>query len=730
MSRPEALERLTEPLAKVLGAKTAQALEKELDLTTVGQLLNYRPRKWLERGELTALRQLVPGEVATVIAQVQRIIPPRRTARGILLSKIVVGDEQGLSETLDLSFFNNRWIHTKVAVGDQLMVHGKVTSFNGQLQMASPEVNTEAENANQPPTPEPLYPATSSLPTWRIKKSVHTVLSQLSEGDLVDPIPQADRQRLKLISLFDAYNQLHQPASLEQAKQSVRRLALHEALMIQLSLAEQRVASADVVAQPFSSHSLILRDQFDSSLPFELTEGQQTAGETLAAKLGQPHPMNVLLQGEVGAGKTLVALRAMLQVIQGGGQVAMLAPTEVLASQHLRSLTTLTDTLKVPNKHNTLDFAAEQPLRVVLLTGSMSTAARRQALLEIADGSADIVVGTHALLSENVSFMNLGLVVVDEQHRFGVAQRAALRERSQPIPHLLVMSATPIPRSIALTTFGDLEMVQLSGVPANRAPVDSTVVNMGEHPQAILKVWEAVLKHIRAGRQAYIICPKINPTTTEGEDLSRQHDAAVEVLAARLETLPMFQGVRIGQMHGQLSSEVKEQTMRSFERHELDLLVSTTVVEVGVDVPNATIMVVLDADSFGISTLHQLRGRIRRSEHPGTFIMVHRRDNSDPSSNPTMKRLHAVADTTDGMELALTDLSLRKEGDILGVDQSGRGSSLKFLRLLQDSKLIEDAHDLATRIAGASAVDTTMEQASEWVRLWKQDYAAEFLRHG
>ncbi len=730
MSLPKTFDRLTEPLAAVLGEKTAASLAKEIGTETVGQLLNYRPRKWLERGELTELAQLVPGEAATVIAQVHKVTPPRRTARGVLLTKITVGDEQGSGQSLELTFFNNRWIHNKLTVGEQVMLHGKVTIFNGQLQMASPEVNTDAETTDQSPAPEPLYPATAALPTWRIKKSVHTVLSQLHQEDLPDPIPEADRKRLKLVSLYRAYQQLHRPTDLEEAKEAVRRLAFHEALMIQLSLAEQRASTAKIVAEPFSAAGLTLRDRFDQSLPFALTEGQQAAGEQLAGRLARPHPMNVLLQGEVGAGKTLVALRAMLQVIQGGGQVALLAPTEVLAAQHLRSISAMTTELTVANKNNTLDFSAEQPLRVVLLTGSMSTGARRQALLEIADGSADIVVGTHALLSENVSFLNLGLVVVDEQHRFGVAQRAALRERSQPIPHLLVMSATPIPRSIALTTFGDLEMVQLTGVPANRAPVDSSVVNMGAHPQAILSVWESVRQQIKQGRQAYVICPKINPTTTEGTELGRQHDAAVEVLAARLATLPMFEGVRIGQMHGQLPSEAKEETMRAFERHEIDLLVSTTVVEVGVDVPNATIMVVLDADSFGISTLHQLRGRIRRSEHPGRFIMVHRRDETDPTSAPTMKRLRAVAETTDGMELALVDLSLRKEGDILGVDQSGRGSSLRFLRLLQDTKVIDAAHDLANELLAAGAVASDTDQLAQWMTLWQQDYAAEFLRHG
>ncbi|MFC0582673.1 ATP-dependent DNA helicase RecG [Micrococcoides hystricis] len=731
MSQPDFFTRLTEPLQNVLGTKTAQALEKELGFSTVGQLLNYRPRKWLERGELTPLDQLLVGEPATVIAEVQKVSPPRRTARGILLTKVVLGNAVGGShQSLDLTFFNNRWIHNKLTPGETIMVHGKVSSFNGQLQMSSPEVNTDADESGQTPGPEPLYPATASLPTWRIKKSIHTVLDLVDTADVPDPVPEPIREKLSLISLSQAFQYLHRPADMEQAKAAVRRLAFHEALMIQMSLAQQRLDSAELAAQSFPAEDLSMRTSFDESLPFELTDGQREAGTLLADKLSHSYPMNVLLQGEVGAGKTLVALRAMLQVIQHGGQVVLLAPTEVLATQHLRSISAMTEGITTQNKNNTLDFSAEQPLRVVLLTGSMPTAARRQALLEIADGSADIVVGTHAVLSENVSFLNLGLVVVDEQHRFGVEQRAALRQRSEPVPHLLVMSATPIPRSIALTTFGDLEMVELAGVPANRAPVNSTVVNMAASPETILYVWQVIVDAVRQGRQAYIICPKINPTTAEGPDLGRQHDAAVEVLTARLATLPLFEGLRLGQMHGQLPAADKENIMRAFERHEIDVLVSTTVVEVGVDVPNATVMVVLDADSFGISTLHQLRGRIRRSEHPGTFIMVHRRDETDQATAPTLRRLNAVAETTDGMELAIEDLNLRKEGDILGVDQSGRGSSLRFLRLRQDTKLISAAHDLAAQILSADVGEKIVDVLNSWMTLWQQDYAAEYLHHG
>jgi ATP-dependent DNA helicase RecG len=445
--------------------------------------------------------------------------------------------------------------------------------------------------------------------------------------------------------------------------------------VLQAALLQQRAVARSLPATPRVQGPML--DNFDAALPFARTGDQERVGFEISRDLAEGFPMNRLVQGEVGSGKTLVALRAMLAVAESGGQSALLAPTEVLASQHLRSIVA------------TLGPDLSARLRPTLLTGQLPVAERKRALLGAVSGSAGIVVGTHALLSDNVGFFDLGLVVIDEQHRFGVDQREALRQKAQHPPHVLVLTATPIPRTVAMTVFGDLDISTIAELPVGRSPIASHVVPLAEKPGWVHRIWERVAEELAEGRQAFVVCPAISPSLHEaGEDAvetSANVETALEEVRAKLP------GRRVEPLHGRMSGEQKETTMRAFAAGEIDVLVATTVIEVGVDVPNASTMVVLDADRFGVSQLHQLRGRVGRGGVPGLCLFV----TSAEEGTLGRERVDAVAATLDGFELAQRDLELRKEGDVLGSTQSGGRSSLRLLRVAKDGDLISEARELA-----------------------------------
>ncbi|MDQ1633000.1 MAG: ATP-dependent helicase RecG, partial [Frankiaceae bacterium] len=535
----------------------------------------------------------------------------------------------------------------------------------------------------------PIYPATAKLESKNIGKAIGVALDMV--GPLPDPLPPALRKTYGLMGIDDAYRQVHRPVDAAQAKAARERLKWDEALVLQVALAQRRLAAERAPAVPRSPREDGLLSAFDDSLPFTLTAGQLRVGRQISADLVRSFPMQRLLQGEVGSGKTVVALRAMLTVVDSGGQAALLAPTEVLATQHLRSLRRLLGDLA---EAGTLGAAAAAT-NVVLLTGSQPMAARRKALLAAADGSAGIVVGTHALLTENVQFADLGLVVVDEQHRFGVEQRDLLRERAEAAgrnpPHLLVMTATPIPRTVAMTVFGDLETSTLTELPAGRTPIRSHVA-----PTRLqYRMWERVREEVAAGHQAFVVCPRIGEKASEDDEpgyrvdedgAAKRPPLAVVDVVPRLEGGPLA-GLSLDVLHGRLTAEEKDEAMARFVRGETAVLIATTMVEVGVDVPNATVIVILDADRFGISQLHQLRGRVGRGSAASWCFLATDAD----EGSPVHQRIEAVAGTLDGATLARLDLKTRREGDILGAAQSGRRRSLRLLNLLTDEPLLVNA---------------------------------------
>lgn len=500
-----------------------------------------------------------------------------------------------------------------------------------------------------------------------------------------DPLPDWLVDEAGQPSFTDALQSVHQPVNRVEAERGIDRLRFDEAFGIQLAMAHRRATLASEEAVPRRRVAGGLLDALDDGLPFALTDGQREVGETIFDELARPVPMHRLVQGDVGSGKTLVALRAMCAVVDDGGQAVLVAPTEVLAKQHFASIKSLLGDLGQGR-----DLAHPRGTHVALLTGSMSAADKRKTLNQIVTGEAGIIVGTHALFSDPVEFFDLGLVVIDEQHRFGVEQRAALAKKAAAKPHTLVMTATPIPRSIAMTIFGDLAVSELRELPAGRGEVQTVFVDTVRNPGWVTRAWERVREEVAQGRQAFVVCPAISPdeaSTPDGRTLT-----AVTALANELAAGPL-QGLRLGIVHGKQSAEERDETMTAFAAGDLDVLVSTTVIEVGVDVPNASVMVICDADRFGISQLHQLRGRIGRGAHAGLCLLLAPLSDAEA---PARTRLDAVAASRDGFHLAEVDLSLRREGDVLGAGQSG-ASSLKILRIA-DVDLIHQAKQLAERV--------------------------------
>ncbi|MGY1812129.1 ATP-dependent DNA helicase RecG [Blastococcus sp. SYSU D00820] len=687
-------------LGRVLGPKTAKAMAEQLGLHTVRDLLRHYPRRYARRGEMTRLDDLQIGDRVTVLAQVRSVSTrPMKQRRG-MITEVVVGDLEG---SMKLVFFNSK--HARLEAGAWGLFAGTVGSWQGKPQFAHPDCHllTGDDDGEWMRALIPIYPASKDVSSWMIQKSVKLLLDAGGGfGFVEDPLPDEMRARHGLPSLAAALLDIHRPTSDDDVEQAQHRLKWDEALVLQLTLAARRRAAAlePGIARPRRAGGLL--DAVDAALPFALTEGQREVGEELATELDRDQPMHRLLQGEVGSGKTVVALRAMAQVVDAGGQAALLAPTEVLAAQHARGIRALLGPL---GRAGEID-GDPAGTNVVLLTGSLKAAARREARAAVADGSAGIVVGTHALLQEGVDFADLGLVVVDEQHRFGVEQRDALRAKGNRPPHVLVMTATPIPRTVAMTVYGDLETSTLRQLPSGRGGVASSVVPVREKPSWLDRAWERLREEVAAGRQAYVVCPRIGeeagaeeepddadgaPPDEKGSD--RRPPLAVLDVAEALRAGPLA-GLRLEVLHGRLTPEEKEARMRAFAAAEVDVLVATTVVEVGVDVPNATVMVVMDADRFGVSQLHQLRGRVARGAHAGLCLLV----SEAPSGSATGQRLAAVASTSDGFQLARLDLETRREGDVLGAAQSGRRSGIRLLSLLEDEELIATARTEATAL--------------------------------
>lgn len=848
------------PLKKYLPAPSAKAIATHLDLHTVGEMLEYFPRKYLPRGELSSFAELVEGQDVTIIARVVHVSTRTMAARRGKITEVTITDRlsdatgqdapagfgavgfgaggpvsvvpgranrpsasgapaqnwqatgmhnprinalaqsahnpatrnpaaqnpaqgrgaqpasysgyadsygqddfsQGglfgvpapsttnpgalIGSQMKLSFFNAWTAAREIREGETMMFSGRVGIYRGEYTLTNPHyalLSKDASGADvtdAATAPVPVYRAPAKLPTDRISGYMAQLLEKVPLKELEDPVPYTIRRARKVPSLEWTYRALHTPDSEDTWRAAQAQMRYREAFVLQSALARLHSARAAHLTQPRPAVEGGLADQLLEVLPYELTEGQQKVGAEIAADLSSESPMNRLLQGDVGSGKTVVALRAMLQVADAGGQSAMLAPTEVLAEQHLRSVLDILGDMAAPEDTDADDSAAgsaegipagngEDPrrVRVRLLTASMGTRAKRKVLQELADGTAQIVIGTHALLSDEVSFHDLGLVVVDEQHRFGVEQRDSLRGTDGALPHRLVMTATPIPRTVAMTVFGDLDVSVLDTLPAGRQKISTHVVPLAEKPAWASRLWRRAREEIDAGHQVYVVVPKIGE---EGDSLeegaaffgasslngagtgagnsaqgyfgqggSASSDGKVQLTSVAsmysyLSAEDALVGVRIGTLHGRMDPAEKTAVMTAFERGEIDLLISTTVIEVGVNVPNATLMIIMDADRFGISGLHQLRGRVGRGGYAGTCLLVTRQEEGGVSR----ERLDAVASTTDGFELSRIDLAQRREGDILGAAQSGSKSTLRFLRALADADIIERAREDARSV--------------------------------
>jgi ATP-dependent DNA helicase RecG len=711
-------------LDALVGGKTATALAKAFGMKTVGDLVGHFPRRYAKRGELTAVADVPLDENVSIVAEVLDVRSrPMRAKRGSILE---VRLTDGSGGTITLTFFNQAWRERDLAPGSRGIFAGKVSRYRGTLQLAHPDyelfdnsgtdMETGAPVAMDPEAwakqPLPLYAATSTFSSWQMAKTIALVLPTL--GDLADPLEgvlsDAERTERGLLPFVEALRLVHQPAEDVDWQRARDTLRFIEALVLQAALLERRAEARSHRATPRPAKGDGMLARFDAALPFSLTGDQQLVGGEIAHDLAADAPMSRLVQGEVGSGKTLVALRAMLQVADTGGQAVLLAPTEVLAAQHLRSV------------EKVLGAELCTLLAPTLITGQLPVAQKRAALLRAAAGQAQIVIGTHALLQDNVQFFDLGLVVIDEQHRFGVEQRHLLHAKAENVPHTLVLTATPIPRTVAMTAFGDLDVSVIRELPAGRAGITSHCVALAEHPAWISRVWERVAEELAMGRQAFVVCPAIDAATLEeddgvgfdtstslttqpagastslttqpaDEDAPKRLSAVTEVLE-QLRALPVLAGRRIEALHGRLSSDEKDSIMRAFADGQIDVVVATTVIEVGVDVPNASTMVVLDADRFGVSQLHQLRGRVGRGGVPGLALFV---TDAEPDT-VARERVEAVAATTDGFELARIDLELRAEGDVLGARQSGGRSGLRLLRVTRDGDLIAEAREVASGI--------------------------------
>lgn len=748
-------------LDRLIGPKSARAFETAFGYETAADLLQHFPRRYLRRGELTPIDEIPDGSEATILAQVlsakSRRIPGRK---GGLLEVIVTDGKAKLA----LTFFNQVWRERDLRPGKQGLFAGKITLFNGKRQLTHPEYQLIPDGDDVDGAIDgfagkliPIYPATSKLPSWKIEQALAVIIDSLSAlvppevskskeqspSQVEDLLSKELLEELGLPSRMSALISVHRPKSVAEAESAKERLTFDEALILQLILMRRRNSIRRLQARRCSFDGEGILGKFDQALPYELTEGQRRVSAEIASDLEHETPMYRLLQGEVGSGKTVVAIRAMLATVDSGGQAALLAPTEVLAQQHYQNLLRTLGPLAEAGR---LD-SATGAISVALLTGSLPTSEKSQIRERLMRGEIDLVIGTHALIAEQVGFRNLAMVVIDEQHRFGVEQRDALRSRSDVTPHVLVMTATPIPRTVAMTVFGDLDVSILDQLPQGRSAIFTHLIPVLAKPHFLERAWQRILEEVSKGRQGYVVAPRIDQKDSltdvtfgltndvaeraarlveeDGEEEIDREMASVAEFYQLLKDGPL-KSIRIAPLHGKMTAEAKAKTMQSFQEGEIDLLISTTVIEVGVDVPNATVMVILDADRFGVSQLHQLRGRVGRGAHPGLCLLVTRAE----ETSPAIERLSAVASTLDGFELARLDLEQRREGDVLGATQSGTRSHLRLLRVLEDEEVIIKAREIAQSILERDPELLLSPYLAEVVQAMEAESEAAFVEKG
>ncbi|WP_435203412.1 ATP-dependent DNA helicase RecG [Janibacter sp. GS2] len=735
-------------LKGLLGGQAASKLAKHRGIETVGQLLDFWPRRYRDADADLGHPRI--GDFLVAVARVESASTrSMKSRRGRMLEATITDGRSRMKVT----FFDARGHEHKLVAGQEFLFAGSVTEYRGVRQLAHPGYATLEEAAALGELGDtdhrgliPIYRHVPGVHPWTITRCVRLVLGQLDE--VVDTIPETVRERRGLLDRAGALRAVHAPTTHADVDAGRRRLRYEEALVLQCLLGQRRIAASSIATEGRRPRDGGLLSTFDERLPFELTAGQQQVSAEILGEMARPTPMHRLLQGEVGSGKTLVAVRAMLAAVDAGGQAVLLAPTEVLAAQHAASVTTMLGDLA----EGGMLGGDEHATRVALLTGSLSTARRKEAMLEIASGQAGIVIGTHALLEDRVTFADLALVVVDEQHRFGVEQRDALRAKGATPPHLLVMTATPIPRTVAMTVFGDMETSTLRELPRGRAPITTHLVPTGR-PGWVDRTWQRVAEEVAAGRQAYVVCPRIggdgadDRTDLEGLDLvaedtvvddehddgERVEDAGAEErpLAAVVEVLetlrshPAVEGLTLEMLHGRMPPEEKDAVMARYTAGAIDVLVSTTVIEVGVDVPTASTMVILDADRFGVSQLHQLRGRVGRGGDPGVCLLM-----TGSESESAIERLEAVAATSDGFELARLDLTQRREGDVLGSAQHGARNQLQHLSVLRDEALIEQAREDAALLLDEDPRLADHPALQERIADWLDAEQAAYLEKG
>jgi ATP-dependent DNA helicase RecG len=705
---------LSDRLDYVIGARSADPLDEVFGIRTVDDLLRHYPRGYTDGVAVRGAEDERPtaGEhvtlVDTITSAVARPMKNQRPNRRKKDEYLIVTVGSGRNR-VTAKFFHASGIKWELTPKTRVMLSGEVGFFQGTMQLthpaflvldsprkknfgsdslrniaeASQNVSGKVLQSEFERACYPIYPASTKLQSWDIFGCVRQVLEVLDP--VGDPLPEALRAEHGLICEDQALRGIHLADNETERARARQRLTFDEAVGLQWALVDRRHGELSRAGPEAPLRSDGLAAQLLQQLPFELTAGQREVLDVLTREIGSDRPMNRLLQGEVGSGKTVVAVLAMLQMVDAGYQCALLAPTEVLAAQHAQSIRDMLGPLAMGGQLGGVDDATQ----LALLSGSLPPAQKKQVHAEITEGHAGIVVGTHALLQDAVKFHRLGMVVVDEQHRFGVEQRDQLRAKAPDdvTPHLLVMTATPIPRTVALTFYGDLETSTLRELPRGRQPITTNTIFSREQPAWLARAWQRIREEATSGRQAYVVAPRIDDTDSAGEDDGRP-SATAEGLFARLGSNELA-GLRLGLMHGRLPVEHKDAAMAAFRFGDIDVLVCTTVIEVGVDVPNATVMLVADADRFGISQLHQLRGRIGRGGHPGLCLLSTR----VPPESSAGRRLRAVAATTDGFALADRDLKERREGDVLGRSQSGRRGGLKLLSLIDHAEIIESAHD-------------------------------------
>jgi ATP-dependent DNA helicase RecG len=735
---------LADRLKGIIGDRTADALNAVFGMSTVEDLLRHYPRRYVVRGEFSDISSLIEGDEVTVLAEIAAVKTRRANGRNILEVNVTDG-----SAVMSLTFFNQPWREKELKIGKTGMFAGKVGSFNGKRQLSHPDYqlipdgdDVDSALAAFAGKYLPVYPAGGKMPSWKISQCVELVLDSLDEVE--DYLPDEVIKEFGYPTLKGAFISIHKPESLDAADLARLRLTFDEAILLQLLLAGRRAELKELDATPRKIATNGLVNVFESKLPFKYTSGQIEVNSEIESDMQQPHPMHRLLQGEVGSGKTVIALRAMLSVIESGGQAALLAPTEVLAAQHFKTISNLLGDLA---QAGTLQGSGEGT-QLALLTGSLNANQKREALGRIANGEAGIVIGTHALISEGVEFHDLALVIVDEQHRFGVEQRDALRMKATKPPHLLVMTATPIPRTVAMTIFGDLDVSTLRQLPSGRSPITTHVIPVLEKPHYLDRAWERVKEEVAKGHQVYIVAPRISDAGDDspkakisaadiamakmmGDEITSEELAGTEKMTSVEELAPKLatgalKGLKLAPLHGRQSAELKDETMTAFSKGQIDVLVATTVIEVGVDVPNASMMVIMDADRFGVSQLHQLRGRVGRGTTPGLCLLV----SSAVEDSPAMARLSAVASTLDGFELSRIDLDQRREGDVLGRAQSGTKSHLRLLRVLRDEALIEEARRVAVALIAKDPKLAKNPALATQVAILKEEERSAFLDKG